>query len=225
MKKILGHVIDWHDSTLLKQALTHRSVGYKNNERLEFLGDAVLDTVVSEWLYCRFPELSEGKLSQLRAQLVNGRVLAEIARYYGLGGHIKLGGGEIKSGGADKKSVLADAVEATLGAHYLDQGYDRTKVFILSVFEPWLEKIDPFSINRDSKSLLQELLQKNGYQLPQYEVLQTIASDMNNTDQFHIKCYITELNLVVNTENSSRKKAEQDAAYMMLDKLAEKGIQ
>jgi len=214
---ILGQVIAISDIALMQQALTHRSKGKHNNERLEFLGDSVLSLVVSQYLYDHFPQLSEGDMSRLRAQLVKGKTLAEIARHYQLGEQIKLGPGEIKSGGVNKSSVLADAVEAVYGAVLLDQGYQATNQFILAVMQPWLVNINPDDIGKDAKTGLQEYVQKIGLQLPVYE---TIAiADADNEPTFEVVCEINELQKQTSATGKSRKKAEQMAAKKMMELL------
>lgn len=215
--KILGQQVEWQDSTLLDLALTHRSLGKQNNERLEFLGDSILSLVISDFLYSSYPHLSEGELSRLRSQIVKGKTLAEVARYYQLGQQIKLGQGEIKSGGVNKSSVLADAVEAVFGAVLLDQGYDTAKKFIENVMQPWLEKINPDVIKKDAKSHLQEILQQQGLELPHYKLLEVIDSDQNTV--FRVNCSVTSMNLVIESKGSSIKKAEQSAASKMIDAL------
>jgi ribonuclease-3 len=201
----------------MQQALTHRSKGKKNNERLEFLGDSVLSLVVSQYLYDHFPQLTEGDMSRLRAQLVKGKTLAEIARYYHLGEQIKLGPGEIKSGGVNKSSVLADAVEAVYGAVLLDQGYQVTNQFILTVMRPWLVNINPDDIGKDAKTGLQEYLQKIGLQLPTYETI--AVEDTDNEPTFKVTCDIGELKKQTKATGKSRKKAEQMAAKKMMELL------
>lgn len=214
---ILGQAIAINDNALMQQALTHRSKGKNNNERLEFLGDSVLSLVVSQYLFDHFPQLSEGDMSRLRAQLVKGKTLAEIARHYHLGEQIKLGPGEIKSGGVNKSSVLADAVEAVYGAVLLDQGYQVTNQFILAVMQPWLVNINPDDIDKDAKTGLQEYVQKIGLQLPVYE---TIAiADADNEPTFEVVCEINELQKQTSATGKSRKKAEQMAAKKMMELL------
>lgn len=215
--KILGHNINWVDTSLKNQALTHRSVGKQNNERLEFLGDSILSLVISKILYSKYPNLTEGELSRLRSQLVKGKTLAEIARFYDLGQLIKLGAGEIKSGGVDKSSVLADAVEAVFGAVLLDQGYDKAQIFIERVMMPWLDKINPALIKKDPKSELQEILQQQGYQLPHYKLIE--AFEVKNETRFKVKCLIEELKLSIESTGSSIKKAEQSAANKIIESL------
>ena len=222
MKRILGQSLNWNNSKLLEQALTHRSVSKWNNERLEFLGDSLLGLVVTEWLYNAFPQLSEGQLTRLRAQLVNGKLLAEVARHYQLGELIILGEGEIKSGGSDKRSVLADAVEAIFGAYYVDQGFSQAKALVLAVLQPWFERVDPEIINKDAKSKLQERLQKNGFNLPEYTVIEAIEEAEKT--EFFVSCSVTELDLATEAKASSRKKAEQEAANAMLNALSAAGV-
>lgn len=214
---ILGQRITWHDKGLLSQALTHRSVGKGNNERLEFLGDSVLSLVISTHLYNHYPQLSEGALSRLRSQLVKGKTLAEVARHYQLGSTIKLGQGEIKSGGVNKSSVLADAVEAVFGAVLLDQGYAYAESFVAAVMQPWLEKIDPSVIKKDPKSHLQEVLQKQGLALPVYKTIK--EEEGNEGIQFTVTCQVIEKSLLVQAKASSRKKAEQACAEQMVEKF------
>ncbi|MCX7555015.1 ribonuclease III [Marinicella sp. S1101] len=215
--KILGQSINWQDASLVQQALTHRSVGKTNNERLEFLGDSVLSLVVSNYLYRKFQNLTEGELSRLRSQIVKGKTLAEVARFYELGPMIKLGAGEIKSGGVNKSSVLADAVEAVFGAVLLDQGYAIADQFIAEVMQPWLEKIDPSIIKKDAKSELQEILQQQGYNTPNYKLLESF--EVKNETRFKVVCQVEELELQIESTGGSIKKAEQSAANKMITAL------
>jgi len=216
VKTILGQSVALQPA-LLKQALTHRSAGKKNNERLEFLGDSILSLVVSEWLYRNFPTLSEGQLSRLRASLVKGETLAEVARRYQLGDSLVLGSGELKSGGFDRSSVLADAVEALFGAVLIEQGHEAARQFILAVLKPWLDKIDPETNLKDPKSRLQEMLQKRALPLPEYRTLSESGQDHNK--HFVVECAVPPLGLKVISEGASRKRAEQDAAGKMLQRL------
>ncbi len=216
---ILGQRITWNDEGLLSQALTHRSVGKSNNERLEFLGDSVLCLVISTQLYNSYSQLSEGELSRLRSQLVKGKTLAEVARHYDLGSKIKLGQGEIKSGGVNKSSVLADAVEAIFGAVLQDKGYEYSQMFVLSVMQPWLDKVDPSVIRKDPKSHLQEVLQKQGLSLPVYQTIK--EEDVKDGIQFTVNCRVSEKDLLVQAKANSRKKAEQACAEKLVDLLHE----
>ena len=217
---ILGQKVYWIDTGWIQQALTHRSVGKCNNERLEFLGDSILSTVISSYLFRKYENLTEGELSRLRSQIVKGKTLAEVARFYHLGPMIKLGPGEIKSGGVNKSSVLADAVEAIFGAMLVDQGHDKTTVFIEQVMYPWLEKINPDLIKKDPKSELQEILQQQGLQLPTYKTLDEF--EVNNETKFKVQCVVEELTLNIISTGSSIKKAEQSAANKVINKLQQK---
>ncbi len=218
--KILGQKIEWTDPSIIKQALTHRSVGKKNNERLEFLGDSILSLVISNLLYQKYTKLTEGELSRLRSQLVKGKTLAEVARHYQLGTAIKLGQGEIKSGGVNKSSVLADAVEAVFGAVLLDHGYVVAKQFIEKVMRPWLDQVDPSVIKKDAKSQLQEMLQQQGLELPTYRLLAEIESDQVTV--FKVACHVKTLKLKIESKGSSIKKAEQSAANKMIAVLEQR---
>ena len=215
MQKILGQSFVFNNPQLLTQALTHRSAHKNNNERFEFLGDSILSFVITNWLYINFPELPEGKLSRMRANLVKGVTLAEIARHYNLGEHLILGVGELKSGGFNRSSVLADVVEALFGAVFLDQGIKITENFILTVMKNWLNKVDPDISDKDAKTRLQEVVQKNGYKLPEYTLIATTGKDHLKT--FEICCSIKELSLKKSAQNRSRKKAEQAAASKVLN--------
>jgi ribonuclease-3 len=216
---ILGQTIHWHDAGLIRQALTHRSLGKNNNERLEFLGDSILSLVVSEYLFQHYHQLTEGELSRLRSQLVKGKTLAAIARHYDLGPQIKLGPGEIKSGGVNKSSVLADAVEAVFGAVFLDQGFEVAKQSIQQVLQPWLEQIDPTTIRKDAKSELQEILQKQGLELPEYQLMELIESGKET--RFKVYCEVASLQQRIEAIGGSIKKAEQSAASKMIEWMTE----
>lgn len=208
------------DQVLLEQALTHRSVSKSvNNERLEFLGDSVLSLVISEYLYRNFPDISEGKLSRLRASLVNQRSLADIARGIALGDYIKLGGGELKSGGYRRDSILSDTLEAVIGAIYIDGGFEQACESVLTLYRKLLgnisNKLDQSL--KDAKTQLQEILQSRQIQLPVYEVVQTLGKDHNQL--FTVACKIDGLDLEATGKGSSRKKAEQEAAGLVLKRL------
>ncbi len=214
---ILGQKINWQNAQLIEQALTHRSAGKNNNERLEFLGDSILSLVISNYLYNKYAQLTEGELSRLRSQIVKGKTLAAVGRHYQLGTQIKLGPGEIKSGGVNKSSVLADAVEAIFGAVLLDHGYPVAKQFVEAVMQPWLEQIDPSIIKKDPKSELQEILQQKGLQLPIYKTIDEL--EINNEIRFKVKCSVDELQLAIESTGSSIKKAEQSAANKVIETL------
>ena len=219
MRRILGQKINFSRPEILQQALTHRSARNTNNERLEFLGDSILGYVITKWLYLNFPLLSEGKLSRMRSSLVKGENLAEVARHYNIGNDLILGVGELKSGGFNRSSVLADAVEAIIGAVFIDQGIDVAEKFILTSMQQWLDKVNPQSSDKDAKTRLQEILQSKGFQIPLYELISKQGKDHLQT--FTIKCTIAELNVSTIAEKRSRKKAEQLAAQMILENFDE----
>lgn len=205
------------NQSLLQQALTHRSHGSQNNERLEFLGDGVLNFIIAHQLFQRFPKLSEGDLSRMRAQLVKEPTLCEIASSLGLGEHLRLGEGELKSGGWRRPSVLADALEAMVGAGYLDGGFEAAELMVIRLFTPLLEKLDPKSIGKDPKSMLQEYLQSRKVDLPEYKVLATEGEAHCQT--FRVECHIARLNISTNGEGTSRRAAEQQAAELAYKKV------
>jgi len=205
------------NQSLLQQALTHRSHGSQNNERLEFLGDGVLNFIIAHQLFQRFPKLSEGDLSRMRAQLVKEPTLCEIASSLGLGEHLRLGEGELKSGGWRRPSVLADALEAMVGAAYLDGGFEAAEQMVIRLFTPLLEKLNPKSIGKDPKSMLQEYLQSRKVDLPEYKVLATEGEAHCQT--FRVECHIARLNISTNGEGTSRRAAEQQAAELAYKKV------
>ncbi len=211
--------LDYHfaDPHLLQQALTHRSAGGLNNERLEYLGDAVLGFVVADALYHYFPEASEGQLSRLRASLVKRDTLAKIAREFDLGAFLNLGPGELRSGGHARASILADGVEAIFAAIYLDGGYQTVREVILSVFTSRIEKLNLSDHQKDPKTRLQELLQAKRLGLPSYEVVGISGDPHQQT--FRVLCKVEELQSEMEGSGSSRRKAEQDAAARLLSTL------
>ncbi len=204
-------------SALLEQALTHRSFGSPHNERLEFLGDGVLDCVVAEELYARFPDLPEGALSRLRANLVRQASLAGVARAIGLSGFMKLGEGELASGGAERPSILADGLEAVYGAVFLDGGYDAVRMAIHRTFGDALQRLDAQAPAKDAKTRLQELLQGRRKRLPEYRVVATKGAAHKQT--FEVECAVAELELRATGSGSSRREAEQRAAEALLRQL------
>lgn len=206
--------ITFNDNALLQQALTHRSADPKNNERLEYLGDAILSFVIAEELFNRFPQVKEGKLSRLRASLVKGETLAEIARELKIGEVLILGPGELKSGGFRRESILADAVEAVIGSLYLDQGLDTVKALILRLFQERLDSIDVTETVKDPKTRLQELLQSRKQPLPIYSVRELKGE--NKHPVFEASCQVTLLDKVVMAQGSSHRKAEKKAAERAL---------
>jgi len=206
--------VTFNNTDFLQQALTHRSVGSNNNERLEYLGDAILSFIIAEDLYRRFPQAKEGKLSRLRASLVKGVTLAEIARELNLGDVLILGQGELKSGGFRRESILADAVEAIFGALYLDSGLETVKTLILQLFDERLNAIDVTETVKDPKTRLQELLQSRKQPLPIYTV-----KEMKTAEQqpiFEASCQVSILEKVIVAQGSSHRKAEQKTAERVL---------
>ena len=212
---------EFTDVTLLQQALTHRSAPGTNNERLEFLGDAVLDFVVSELVYHSNAEASEGDLSKLRSSLVKDTSLAGLAKDIGLGEHLILGGGERKSGGHRRDSILADALEALFGAVYLDSGIAEATRVIEHAFGDRFKNLPVSADLRDPKTRLQEWLQGRGLGLPEYELLQVSGKAHNQV--FDVSCNIQDGSQVTNGSGSTRRNAEQASAQAMLEKLGESG--
>ncbi|WEN13984.1 ribonuclease III [Rhodanobacter sp. AS-Z3] len=208
----------FRDPALAELALTHRSMGKPNNERLEFLGDALLGAIIAEMLYEVHPKASEGELSRLRAQLVNGQALAVVARELELGDGLKLGTGELKSGGFRRESILADAFEATLAAVFLDGGFDACRATVRGLFAERIAALHRSS--KDAKTRLQEWLQAKGLPLPQYELVASRGEDHAKT--FDVTCTIVEpVAFVAEAHGGSRRAAEQDAAEIVLNQLLE----
>lgn len=199
---------------LFKTALTHRSAGSQNNERLEYLGDSVLGFVIAERLYAQFPGVGEGVLSRLRASLVNQTSLAEIARQHNIGDYLILGSGELKSGGYRRDSILSDALEAIMGALLLDQGVDTCRQWILALFADKLAEIKLDSWNKDPKTRLQELMQARKKDLPVYELIG--MSGVDHAQTFEVRCRVPIVGETTRGIGISRKKAEQAAAENML---------
>lgn len=203
---------------LLQQALTHRSFARSdNNERLEFLGDSVLNLIITNHIYHRFGDADEGGLSRIRASLVKQSALARIARRINLGEAIRLGGGELKSGGFRRASILADALEALVGAIYLDGGYAAAEAAVMHLYSEELETIDLRAEFKDPKTRLQEYLQSRQRELPVYTVEQT--SGKAHSQVFTVSCTLADLELQETGSGSSRKRAEQQAAQKLLDRL------
>ena len=200
----------FNDPSFMIMALTHRSFSSQHNERLEFLGDSVLSFVIANELYKRFPRIDEGDLSRLRAQLVKESSLSTIATSIGLGDFIRLGEGELKSAGWRRPSILADTFESIIGAIYLDGGIEPTHEFVLRFFETQLNEIDPKLIQKDPKTLLQELLQSKKSDLPIYTVVSIEGEAHSQT--FTIECQIKKSNIKTQGVGNSRRIAEQEAA-------------
>ncbi len=201
---------------LLESALTHRSAGSNNNERLEFLGDAVLNFLIADELYRRFPTASEGELSRARANLVRGSTLAALASLFELGNYLRLGPGELKSGGFRRESILAGALEAVIGAVYLDGGFDVCRALVLSIYRERLASISPETQPKDPKTRLQEYLQSQRMPLPTYNIL---AIEGNAHRQiFKVECIVENI-VPCQGEGANRRIAEQNAARKALQLL------
>jgi ribonuclease III len=211
----LGHMFS--QETLLEQSLTHRSAGPSNNERLEFLGDALIGFVIAEALWARFPTADEGALSRLRASLVKRESLARLARELRLGDYLRLGSGELRTGGHARDSILADALEAVLGAVYLDAGFEAGQRVVLDLFAGGLNQTDATQTGKDPKTRLQELLQSCKRPLPEYLVL-AIGGDQHD-QTFTVSCRLTDTERQTQGDGSSRRRAEQAAAEAMLEQI------
>ncbi|WWO95180.1 MAG: ribonuclease III [Candidatus Dasytiphilus stammeri] len=217
LQKTMGYFFQQH--TLLQQALTHRSSNGKHNERLEFLGDSILNYVIANALYHRFPEMNEGNMSRIRATLVRENTLANIARELNINSCLRLGLGELKNGGTDRESILADAIEALIGSIFLDSDIFTVEKLILNWYKDRLKTISPNDNPKDPKTRLQEWLQSHKMPLPTY-----LVSKVSGEAHDHIFTIICKISHINNTESvvgigSSRRKAEQIAAQNMLIKL------
>lgn len=209
----LGHLFS--DAALLQQALTHRSHSSLHNERLEFLGDSILNCVVASLLFDRYAQIDEGDLSRLRANLVKQQSLYEIAQRLDLSQFLRLGEGELKSGGFRRPSILADTLEALFGAIFLDAGFNAARDVIRSLYIPILDTVDPKTLGKDAKTLLQEYLQGKKIALPQYNVVATHGAAHNQ--EFEIECLVPKLDIQVFGTGGSRRAGEQAAAKLALE--------
>ncbi|WP_211442033.1 ribonuclease III [Collimonas humicola] len=209
----LGHT--FKDATLLQQALTHRSHSTLHNERLEFLGDSILNCVVASLLFDRYTKIDEGDLSRVRANLVKQQSLYEIAQRLELSQFLRLGEGELKSGGFRRPSILADTLEALFGAIFLDAGFDAARDVIRALYIPILDTVDPKTLGKDAKTLLQEYLQGKKIALPQYNVVATHGAAHNQ--EFEIECLVPKLDIQVFGSGGSRRAGEQAAAKLALE--------
>jgi ribonuclease-3 len=216
LARALGYA--FRDPDLLEQALTHRSAGSVNNERLEFFGDAYLGFVVAEALYGRFADADEGTLSRLRSGIVKKDSLAKVARSLDLGAFLNLGSGELRSGGHARSSILADAVEAIIAAVYLDGGAGAAKDLILRLFGAQIAAVDPRRPLKDPKTRLQEFLQARHFGLPEYDIVSVGGSQHQQT--FEVCCRVRDLSVETHGSGGSRRKAEQAAALAMLEQLS-----
>ena len=205
----------FRSAELLQQAVTHRSHGVVHNERLEFLGDSVLNCVVAQLLFQKYARLDEGDLSRLRANLVKQQSLSEIAERIDLSDFLRLGEGEMKSGGFRRPSILADTLEAVFGAVFVDGGFDGAREVIGRLFEPILKTVDPRTLGKDSKTLLQEYLQAKRLPLPVYTVVETRGAA--HAQEFEVECSIPKLEVSVRGSGRSRRGAEQSAAKLALE--------
>ncbi|WP_295755936.1 ribonuclease III [Undibacterium sp.] len=213
LQKRLGH--QFANSALLQQALTHRSHSVLHNERLEFLGDSILNCVIASLLFDSFTNIDEGDLSRVRANLVKQQSLYEVAQRIELSQFLRLGEGELKSGGFRRPSILADTLEALFGAIYLDAGFDAAKEVIKALYSSVLVTIDPTTLGKDAKTLLQEFLQSKKIALPQYNVVATHGAAHNQ--EFEIECLVPKLEIQVFGAGGSRRAGEQAAAKLALE--------
>jgi len=217
LKSALGY--EPRNLELFTAALTHRSASGRNNERLEFLGDAVVNLLVAELLYQRFPKASEGDLSRFRASLVSAEPLASIAQSISLGDELQLGSGELKTGGFRRQSILADALEALIGAVYLDQGLEAARALVAHLSAAHLETLPRPEDLKDPKTRLQEHLQARGHALPQY-IVESVQGEAH-AQHFSVRCEVPQLGLNAAGEGSSRRRAEQDAALRIVRQIDE----
>ena len=202
---------------LLQRALTHRSYAAEHNERLEFLGDAILGCVIAKHLYNNYPQLSEGELSRLRSNLVREETLAILAQQLDLGSQLKLGEGELKSGGFRRPSILADALEALFGAILLDSGFAAAEQAVLNLYVPYLERLDVQKLGKDAKTLLQEYLQGKHMPLPAYSVIDMQGEA--HAQSFEVECVIPSLRISARGSGTTRRNAEQQAAQAAYQQL------
>jgi len=218
----LEKAIDYkfQDEALLETAVTHRSFGHGNNERLEFLGDAALGFIIADAIFQKFPQATEGELTRLRSSLVKGETLAKLGRELVLGDYIKLGPGEMKSGGWRRDSILANTVEAIIGAVYLDADMKVCRKCVISLYQQLLSNISPDNLSKDPKTSLQELLQSRRLELPIYHVLSETGDAHERI--FNVECTIIEPNILVQAEGRSKRLAEQAAAEKALPALEKK---
>lgn len=211
---------EFKDESLLTQSLTHRSAGSKNNERLEFLGDAILGFEIAENLCRQHPGASEGELSRARAQLVKRETLARVARRLELGDYLYLGTGELRSGGQTRDSILSDAVEAIIAAVFMDDDIASARALVRRILKKEIEEISPQEQPKDSKTQLQEYLQARGKALPVYDVISVEGSA--HEQEFLVECKVSSLDLIEKGMGSSRRKAEQQAASRVLENIGVK---
>jgi len=215
LEEALGYAFT--NKSFLAIALTHRSLGVDNNERLEYLGDALIGFIIAETLYQRYPGASEGELTRLRATLVKGETLARIARHLHLGNFLKLGSGELKSGGWRRTSILANTIEAIIGAIYLDAGFETCRNKVLTLFSGVILETTPDTLVKDPKTRLQEFLQARQQNLPEYNVI--MERGEAHARIFTVECVIPDLNIAVQADGRNKRTAEQLAAQLALAQL------
>ena len=218
LERTLGH--RFNDPELLRTALTHRSQSARNNERLEFLGDSVLNCIIADELFRRFPELAEGELSRVRAVMVRQQTLFERAEALQLGAELQLGEGELRSGGKQRPSILADALEAIIGAIYIDGGFEAAHSAVLRIFGAALRDANPTVLTKDAKTQLQELLQGRRIALPRYTIVATEGEA--HRQRFRVECSIPQLEIRTLGEGASRRSAEQHAAELALQQALQR---
>jgi ribonuclease-3 len=215
LAKKLGY--EYQDILCLQHALTHCSVGSKNNERLEFLGDSLVNFMIADILFHQFVNLPEGDMSRVRAHLVKGDTLAVIGREYHLSDYLVLGPGELKSGGFRRDSIIADAVEAIIASVYEDGGLDACRELVNRLYEGRLQVLDPKKVGKDAKTRLQEWLQSHNEPLPEYSIIS--VNGAAHAQQFTVSCYVEKMNTKFEATASNRRKAEQKAAEAALEAL------
>lgn len=215
LEAALGY--QYSNGALLREALSHRSAGARNYERLEFLGDGLLNFVIASALFQQHPELDEGSLSRLRASLVRESTLAEIARSIKLGDYLVLGRGELRSGGFKRDSILSDVIESLIGACFVESGFSRAETLVLGLFETRLKNLPEAQTLKDPKTLLQEWLQGQRLERPNYSVINTQGKA--HALQFTVRCEIASHELCIEATAQSRRKAEQMAAADALNQL------
>lgn len=215
LMQFLGY--EFKDQNLLARALTHRSVSSHNNERLEFLGDSLLNFIIAGRLFELFPKTREGELSRLRAKLVKGETIAEMGKELNLSDYLILSSGELKSGGHERNSILADSFEAIIAAIYLDSGFDVCRERVLTWYKERLEAPDLFKQLKDPKSRLQEHLQADQKALPEYEIINITGEAHEQV--FEVRCDVKDLKLSATAKDTTRRNAEQKAAAIILTQL------
>lgn len=207
----------YQDIGFLQHALTHRSMGARNNERLEFLGDSLVNFVIADVLFHQFAKLPEGDMSRVRAHLVKGDTLAVIGREYNLSDYLVLGPGELKSGGYRRDSIIADAVEAIIASVYEDGGLEACRAMVMRFYDKRLQELDPKKVGKDPKTRLQEFLQSRNEALPEYSIIS--VNGAAHAQEFTVSCFVAKLNSKFEAVASSRRKAEQKAAEIALAAL------